>query len=68
MKSIWNKILLFNKEKGYGYSIEDLEYPKDLILKLKYENDLVNKTYNTPLLTNYGSEGSFKDGNRATIL
>ena len=43
-----------------------LKYPKDLVLELEYKDNLVNKASNTPLLTDRGSEGCFKDRNRAT--
>ena len=46
--------------------MDDLEYFKDLVLKLEYKNDLVNTVFSTPLLTDYGSEGYSKDGNRVT--
>ena len=47
--------------------MDDLEYSKDLVLELKYKDNPVNKAFSTPLLTNYGSEGYFKDGNGTTI-
>ena len=50
--------------KSHRYPIKDLEYPKGLVLELEYKDNLVNKIYSTPLLTDYG----FKDGNRATTL
>ena len=47
--------------------MDDLKYPKDLVLKLKCKNDLVNKAFSAFLLTNYSSEGCSKDRNRITI-
>ena len=38
------------------------------MLELKYKDNLINKTYSTPLLTDYSFENGFKDGNRAIIL
>ena len=46
--------------------VDDLKYPKDLVLELKYEDDLVNKAFSTPLLTNQSSKGCFKDRSKAT--
>ena len=68
MRGIWDKVSLFSKEKSYRCSVEDLKYLKGLVLELEYKDDLVNKTYSTPLLTNYSSKNGFKDGNRATML
>jgi hypothetical protein len=67
-RGIWNEISLFSKEKGHGCPIKDLEYPKGFILELKYKDNLVNRIYNTPLLTDYGFKNSFEDRNKATIL
>jgi hypothetical protein len=47
--------------------VDDPEYLKDLVSELECEDDLVNRAFSTPLLTNCGSEGCFKDGNGATI-
>ena len=54
------------KEQGYRCFINDLEYPKDLVLELECKDNLVNKASSTPLLTNCGSKGCSKDGNKAT--
>ena len=56
------------KEQGYRRSVNDLKYSKDLVLKLEYKDDLVNKAFSTPLLTNCSSKGYSKDGNGATTL
>ena len=68
MKGIWDKVSLFSKKKGYECPVEDLEYPKGLVLELEYKDDPVNRIYSIPLLTDYGSEGGFKDRNRVIIL
>ena len=47
--------------------MDDLKYPKDLVLELKCEDNLVNKAFSAPLLTNCGSKSCSKDRNRATI-
>ena len=39
-----------------------------LVLELKYKDDLVNRAFSTPLLTNCSFKGCSKDGNGATIL
>ena len=46
--------------------MDDLEYSKDLVLELECEDDLVDRVFSAPLLTDYGSEGCFKDRNGAT--
>ena len=46
--------------------MDNLEYPKDLILEPEYKDDLVNRASSAPLLTDYGSEGCSEDRNRAT--
>ena len=46
--------------------MDDLKYPKNLILELKCKDDLVNRASSTPLLTNCGSKGCCKDRNGAT--
>ena len=56
------------KEQGYRCPINNLEYPKGLISDLEYKDNLVNRTFSTPLLTNYSSTGCFKNGNGATML
>ena len=48
--------------------MNNLEYPKDLVSELKCKNSLVDKTFSTPLLTNCGSKGYFKDRNGVTTL
>ena len=48
--------------------MDNLKYFKDLVLKLEYKDDLINRASSTLLLTNCGSEGCSKDGNRATIF
>ena len=68
MRGIWDKISLFSKEKGYRCPVKDLEHLKGLILELEYKDDLVNRIYSVPLLTNYGSESGFKDRNKTTTL
>ena len=60
------KSYFLTKKQGHRCSINDLEYPKNLVLELEYEDNPVNKAFNAPLLTNHSSEGYFKDGNRAT--
>ena len=55
------------KEQGYGRPVNDLEYPKGLVSDLKYKDNLINRTSSTPLLTNYGFEGCFKNRNGATM-
>ena len=46
--------------------MDNLKYSKNLILKLEYEDDLVNKAFSAPLLTNRGSKGCSENKNRAT--
>ena len=46
--------------------MDNLKYPKDLILELECKNNLVNRAFSAPLLTNYSSEDCSKDRNRAT--
>ena len=53
------------KEQGYKHPADNLKYSKDLVLELKYEDNLVNKAFSTPLLTNCGFKNYFKDKNRA---
>ena len=45
--------------------MDDLKYPKDLVSELEYKDGLINRASSAPLLTNYSSEGYFKDRNRA---
>ena len=56
------------KEQSYRHPADNLEYPKDLVLELEYKDDLVNRAFSAPLLTNYSSKSCSKDRNRATIL
>ena len=46
--------------------MDNLKYSKDLVLELEYKDNPVNRTSSAPLLTNYGSKGCSKDGDRAT--
>ena len=48
--------------------MDNLKYFKDLVLELEYKNNLVNKVFSAPLLTNYGFKSYSKNGNRATTL
>ena len=48
--------------------MDNLKYPKDLILELECKDNLVNKASSTPLLINYSIKGYSKDGNRVIIL
>jgi hypothetical protein len=48
--------------------VDNPEYPKDLVLELECKDDLINKAFSTPLLTNYGFEGCFKDRNGVITL
>jgi hypothetical protein len=48
--------------------VNGLKYPKDLVSELECEDDLVDRAFSTPLLTDRGSEGYFKDGNKTTTL
>ena len=48
--------------------MDDLKYPKDLILELECKDDPVNKAFSAPPLTNCSSKSCSKDGNRATIF
>jgi hypothetical protein len=56
------------KEQSYRRLIDDLGYFKDLILELEYKDNLVNKAFNAPLLTNCGFKGYFKDRNGVITL
>jgi len=47
--------------------IDNLEYPKSLVLELECKDNLVNKTSSAPLLTNCSSKGCSKDRDGAAI-
>ena len=40
--------------------VDNLEYPKDLVLDLEYKNNPTGITSSAPLLTNYSSKGYSK--------
>ena len=46
--------------------MDSLKYPKDLVLELECEDNLVNRASSAPPLTNYSFEGYSEDGNGAT--
>ena len=46
--------------------MDDLEYPKGLILELEYKDGPVNRASSAPLLTNYSSKDCSKDRGGAT--
>jgi len=48
------------KEQGCERPVDNLEYPKDLVLDLEYENNLTDITFSAPPLTDYGSKGYSK--------
>jgi len=53
------------KEQGYSCPVDNLEYPKGSVSELEYKDDPVNRASSAPLLTNCGSKGYSKDGDRA---
>ena len=54
------------KKQGYRHSVDNLKYPKDLVLKLKWKDNLVNQASSTPLLT-YNFKSCSKDRNKTII-
>ena len=60
------KSYFLEKEQGHRHPVDDLEYPKGLILGLGCGINLVNRSSSAPLLTNYSSKGYSKSKDKAT--
>ena len=60
------KFYFLAKKLSYRHPANNLKYPKGLVSDLEYKDNLVNRTFSTPPLTDYNSKGCFKNRNGAT--